>query len=291
MDSKCTSWARERSGSGRQKAFTLIELLVVISIVVLLAAILLPTLQRVRKQAEQVACQSNLRQWGLFLNTYLAENDGKFWYERTQVGLQEEPQRAVILVRSWWYLFVINFGNYKDIWLCPAATVASSQGDQGAAHRAWRGQRGAELTPQGRWEEVEREFLGSYGVNGWVGISRYEDANRPNSCCWTTPDVKEAANVPLVYDCRYSLNFGTLSAPPAYEDAAPAVSYSSAVCIDRHDGGINSLFMDWSVRKIALKYLWGLKWHREYDTTGPWTKPGGVEPQDWPPWMRRFENP
>jgi prepilin-type N-terminal cleavage/methylation domain-containing protein len=56
--------------------FTLIELLVVISIVALLMAILTPALQRVRRQARAVACQANLRQWGILYATYTADNHG-----------------------------------------------------------------------------------------------------------------------------------------------------------------------------------------------------------------------
>jgi prepilin-type processing-associated H-X9-DG protein len=66
--------------------------------------------------------------------------------------------------------------------------------------------------------------------------------------------------------------------------------YWHTACINRHDGYVNSLFMDWSVRKVGLKELWTLKWHREYDTRNPWTKAGGVKPEDWPQWMRRFRD-
>jgi hypothetical protein len=48
--------------------------------------------------------------------------------------------------------------------------------------------------------------------------------------------------------------------------------------------------MDWSVRKVALKELWTLKWHRQFDTTGPWTKAGGVRSEDWPEWMGSFDD-
>ena len=42
--------------------------------------------------------------------------------------------------------------------------------------------------------------------------------------------------------------------------------------------------------RVGLKELWTLKWHRDYDTSGPWTKAGGVQPEDWPEWMRGFRD-
>ena len=54
-------------------AFTLVELLAVISIIALLLAILMPSLQKAREQARQVICMSNLKQIGIGVNLYANE--------------------------------------------------------------------------------------------------------------------------------------------------------------------------------------------------------------------------
>jgi len=39
------------------------------------------------------------------------------------------------------------------------------------------------------------------------------------------------------------------------------------VCIDRHNGYVNGVFLDFSARRIGLKELWVLKWHRSFNVT------------------------
>ena len=67
------------------RGFTLIELLVVTGIIAILTSILLPIISKVRTQARDAACLSNLKQLGAAFQAYAGQNDG-IWPSPAQTG-------------------------------------------------------------------------------------------------------------------------------------------------------------------------------------------------------------
>jgi prepilin-type N-terminal cleavage/methylation domain-containing protein len=269
----------------KRKAYTLIELLVAIAVIVLLMAIVLPALQRVRNQAQTVACQSNLKQWSLYLSMYTHDNNGNFFAHWLN-------PRA-----HWLQAMQPYYADSNDVLLCPTAPRHESGPDQyfaiGSKSSAWV----FHPAPPPPGLPAER-ICGSYGLNSWVSdvpqtgtATTYNSDTEDYLSCWRTYYVSAAATVPVLLDCALpSAPPRDIDAPPEYDDACFSCSPMSAFCIDRHHEHINGLFMDWSVTKVGLKQLWTLKWNRRYNTAGYWTKTGGVQPSDWPKWMRNFED-
>lgn len=70
--------AIQRLSSQRRAGFTLIELLVVVAIIAVLAAMLLPAVQRAKESGRRAKCMSNLRQIVVATLVYLDDSEGKF---------------------------------------------------------------------------------------------------------------------------------------------------------------------------------------------------------------------
>ena len=246
---------------------------------VTLAALVIPAMKEANdKHAKELGCMSNLRQWGGIFQDYLKRDDGKF--------LPGHP----------WYWIKELDDEHKDrhkmkIWLCPRADKPIMDEDrnpirESAIFSAWGIEKGDDFGPTG--------MAGSYGLNGYTRDCepgyRFE-RGIDTTFNWRTPNVEGAANIPLFIDAlRFDVWPRAAEGPPEEREHAWSSNHMARCCIDRHKRAVNCLFMDWSVRRVGLKQLWTVKWHRQFDTAGPWTKAGGVQPEDWPEWMRGYKD-
>jgi len=263
--------------TNNKNGFTLSEILVTISIIGGLMGILLPAAQRVRRQANTMVCQSNQRQWGIAFT------------------LDDEPASYLDRFQPWLRVYM-DYDRMKnnalrtdanDIYLCPSAKKMGrpvpSLAPEYMNLQAWDGSKSKAWA----YKYMGKIFTSSYSVNDmreYVSKRNVGSEERPSE-------------VPILFDCTFRLT-GLVESddpPPQYEDMPRAIptykdTRACGICIDRHNGGINMLLMDGSVRKVGLKELWTLEWNGKFNRSGPWTEVGGVRPDDWPEWMSKFKD-
>ncbi len=253
----------------KPSGFTLVELLVVIAIIALLMAILMPAMQRARKQGQAVACMSNLKQWGYIWSMYAEDNEGKFNTGSSTTGGAAANDWPVVL---WSY-----YMKRGALTLCPSAKKPHSEKVR-FAFGAWSWDK---TVWTGLKDKTAPDY-GSYGQNEWV-------CDRDGQRYWRTREVKNANTIPIFVDCAWLDLYPNHTDSPSTFEETPS-SEMSLVCVNRHSGNVNCIFVDFSVSKIGLKQLWTLKWHRTFETAGPWTTAGGVTTNRWPDWMRSFKD-
>jgi hypothetical protein len=274
-------------------AFTRKDVVITLGCVIVLLATVGAIGHSGRNRAKQMVCLSNLRQWGSAFMMFAADNDGFFmrgWTNRWPEGPVHQ--------RYWMEALRPYYANHGDLRLCPAAanigseTGAGQFNENGDAHSAWGRFSGNCGEPSTAWPWVVGCDYGSYGINAWVhNIEKGADPYGGPDVYWRTPNVTRADKVPLFGDHQFLDCWPKhQNAPPQFDNQPWSQSQMTRICISRHGPYVNWAFLDFSARKVGLKELWTLKWHREYDTCGPWTRCGGIQPSDWPDWMRDFQD-
>jgi prepilin-type N-terminal cleavage/methylation domain-containing protein/prepilin-type processing-associated H-X9-DG protein len=218
----------------KQNGFTLIELLVVIAIIALLMGILMPALQRVKKQAQEMVCRANLRQYGVAHNVYLDDFDFRYPDAWTSLVSDEEPVSGYQRYCRWHdprYPADGPFWPYlaaEKVHLCPLfRTLAKSLGANHPAHD----------------ESIPVDPYYSYSMNHFIGEKKRSAFTRHHSEIFFFSEE----NMWLREGCTYVLNDNAL----AGDGRDWFGTFHNTKSGDLNSGTVNVVFVDAHVEPVT----------------------------------------
>jgi prepilin-type N-terminal cleavage/methylation domain-containing protein/prepilin-type processing-associated H-X9-DG protein len=146
--------------------FTLIELLASIAIMAMLIGLMVPNLRKVGEKAASVKCLNNLRQIGVSVNLYAADNDGKFPMVESMPSNQVYTDEGVSAKPL--YETLSPYGLDKETLKCPADIKGPNYFTKEGSSYMWR-----------NWVDDEKidavKFYGRRGVrtpnSAWIVIT------------------------------------------------------------------------------------------------------------------------
>lgn len=136
---------RTQTGTRRRGGFTLIELLVVIAVIMILAALSMPTLTKALDQAIRAQCRNNLRQIGEGLFLYATD-----WGDYFPANRKPHPGRGDDDLSP---LYNGEFCADLNVFACPGTNDSPATADDLRFKRT-------ELQPGGRPGQLSYEYLG-----------------------------------------------------------------------------------------------------------------------------------
>jgi prepilin-type N-terminal cleavage/methylation domain-containing protein/prepilin-type processing-associated H-X9-DG protein len=261
-----------------RKGFTLIELLVVISIIALLMSVLMPALNKAKKHAQAALCKENLHQWALIWKFYVDEYETNPHKKKGFFGDRDCSNDWPLQI--WEYYWKSEDPKtLREMLLCPAAKKTVDEGGRNP-YMAWYNQ-----GDQDEWENdygCDWPVISSYMINLWISDQTGAQKGIQDGF-WRTPYVRNAAYGPIML-CAQWKDGDPLATdnPPEHENDlwTPNAEEIRRCVLKRHGDYVNALFMDWSVKRVGLKEVWEIWWHKQW----PQNRTDAGEPI-WPPWM------